>query len=210
MNNVSGVNAYQKSVETVKAEQINNKTSVKPENTTNTEKTATEAVKYEKNKALEGLSTYDRTGKPLNPETIEKMKQEAEMHYSNMIETIKQMIVKQGSESGAKINTDFLSKINQDKFMAEGVETSTDINDPNNYWSAEQTSDRIVEFAKQISGGDTSKYEQLKAAIEKGFEAAAGYFKEMPDITSKTHDMVMQKLDEWAGKSEVEETQAIS
>lgn len=65
--------------------------------------------------------------------------------------------------------------------------------------SAAKVSDRIVEFAKAISGGDRSKLDQLKAAIDDGFAAAQGVLgRELPEVSRQTYKMVMAKLDDWA------------
>jgi len=70
-------------------------------------------------------------------------------------------------------------------------------------FSVENTSDRIVDFAKAISGGDKSKLEALRAAIQKGYEDAKEAFGgSLPDISQKTLDMTMKKLDDWAGSAE--------
>lgn len=64
-------------------------------------------------------------------------------------------------------------------------------------------SDRIVKFAIAISGGDKTKLDMLKSAIEKGFEQARKALGgTLPDICNQTHDEVMKKLDEWAGTDE--------
>ena len=66
-------------------------------------------------------------------------------------------------------------------------------------------SDRIVDFAIAVSGGDTSKLGELKAAIDKGFEKARDAFGgTLPDICNRTYDEVMRKLDDWAGATESE------
>ncbi len=63
-------------------------------------------------------------------------------------------------------------------------------------------SDRIVSFAIAISGDDPSKLDELKKAIDKGFEQARRAFGcELPEICSKTYDEIMRKLDEWAGRT---------
>lgn len=68
------------------------------------------------------------------------------------------------------------------------------------YWGIDQTSTRIVEMAVANAGGDTEKVDQIKAAIDKGFdmakEALGGT---LPDISLGTYDAVMEKLDAWAG-----------
>lgn len=67
--------------------------------------------------------------------------------------------------------------------------------------SPEKVSNRIVDFTKAISGGDKEKHETLKAAIKEGFEQVEKALgQELPEISSKTYDLVMQKLDEWVNK----------
>ncbi|QGU00421.1 hypothetical protein SYNTR_1827 [Candidatus Syntrophocurvum alkaliphilum] len=63
--------------------------------------------------------------------------------------------------------------------------------------SAEKVSDRIVDFAKAISGGDKDKIELLKDAIKQGFEAASAALGGLPEVSEQTYDLVMQKLDAW-------------
>ena len=40
------------------------------------------------------------------------------------------------------------------------------------YWGVNQTSDRIIDFAKALTGGDPDKIEDMRAAFEKGFKKA--------------------------------------
>lgn len=66
-------------------------------------------------------------------------------------------------------------------------------------WGVEAVSQRIVDFAKAISGGDKSKLAELKAAIDQGFaQAADALGGDLPDICNDTYDAIMRKLDEWA------------
>jgi len=72
-------------------------------------------------------------------------------------------------------------------------------------YGVQAVSDRIVDFAIAVSGNDTAKLEELKAAIDKGFENAREAFGgTLPDICNRTYDEVMRKLDEWAGAAETE------
>jgi len=67
------------------------------------------------------------------------------------------------------------------------------------YFGVEQTSDRIVQFAISLGGNDPERLEEIKAGIEKGFQMAAKVLGGiLPDISMKTHDAVMDKLDAWA------------
>ena len=67
------------------------------------------------------------------------------------------------------------------------------------YLGVEQTSDRIVQFALSLIGNDPDLLEEIKASIDKGFEMAASALGgTLPDISMKTYDAVMDKLDAWA------------
>ncbi|UTG93710.1 hypothetical protein [Geobacter sulfurreducens] len=73
------------------------------------------------------------------------------------------------------------------------------------YWGVEQTSDRIVEFATSLAGGDPALLEKIKEGVVKGFEMAKKDFDmELPEISRKTFEAVMRKLDEWAQQAGAE------
>ncbi len=66
------------------------------------------------------------------------------------------------------------------------------------YWGVEQTSDRLVSMAIALSGGDTEKADEMKAAITKGFEkATAAWGEKLPQISQDTYDAAMRKMDDW-------------
>jgi len=67
------------------------------------------------------------------------------------------------------------------------------------YLGVEQTSDRIVQFALSISGNDPERLEEIKESIDKGFRMASKALGGiLPDISIKTYDAVMNKLNAWA------------
>jgi gas vesicle protein len=74
------------------------------------------------------------------------------------------------------------------------------------YWNAENTSQRIVDFAVQFldayKGSGEEFLNTIKSAIEEGFKQAKDLLGDLPDkvnnLVSDTHDLVMQKLDKWA------------
>ncbi len=71
------------------------------------------------------------------------------------------------------------------------------------YFGVEQTSDRIVDFAINAFGNDPTKLQQMKDAIEKGFsEAQQAFGGTLPEISQKTHDAIMEKLDAFALQSD--------
>ncbi len=67
------------------------------------------------------------------------------------------------------------------------------------YWSAEETSDRLVDFAKALSGNNPEKAEMLKDAFEKAFKEIEEMFGgELPQLSYDTFDKTMEKFDLWA------------
>ncbi len=67
------------------------------------------------------------------------------------------------------------------------------------YFGVDKTSERIVQFAISLNGNDPAKLKEIKAGIEKGFKMAAKALGgTLPDISIKTYNRVMEKLDVWA------------
>ena len=75
------------------------------------------------------------------------------------------------------------------------------------YFGVEQTSDRIVDFAIGIAGGDTARIDAIKEGIDKGFNEAKQAFGDwLPDISYATYDKVMEKLDAWVSATTAEQS----
>jgi len=67
------------------------------------------------------------------------------------------------------------------------------------YFGVDQTSDRIVDFAKGISGNDPTRLDAILQGIEKGFnEALEAFGGWLPEISHTTYDTVLEKLNNWA------------
>ena len=65
------------------------------------------------------------------------------------------------------------------------------------YWGVEKTSDRILDFAKALSGGDKDKADELLNAFKKGFSQATGAWGDkLPSICQDTYDAVLKKFDD--------------
>ncbi len=66
------------------------------------------------------------------------------------------------------------------------------------YFGVDQTSDRIVNFATALAGGDPTKIDAIKQGVENGYqEALKAFGGTLPDISHQTYDAVMTKLDTW-------------
>jgi hypothetical protein len=90
-------------------------------------------------------------------------------------------------------------KINLDELSQE---EATELVSDDGYFGIEQTSDRIVDFAVGVAGGDPTRIDAIKAGVEQGFnEALEAFGGWLPDISYDTYDAVMNKLDAWVGES---------
>ncbi len=85
-------------------------------------------------------------------------------------------------------------------------EEATELIAEDGYFGVDQTSDRIVDFAVGIAGGDPTRLDAIKEGVEKGFNEALEAFNGwLPDISYDTFDAVMNKLDTWADVDSVEQ-----
>ena len=136
------------------------------------------------------------------------MKRDTEQRTAQLKSLVEKMMTSQGSKIGqANDMWRFLAKGNFTVSADVKAQAQADIAE-DGYWGVKQTSDRIVEFAKALTGGDSSKAEEMRAAFEKGFKAATGAWgSKLPDISQQTYDAVMDKFDEWAGKKTDETTE---
>ncbi len=73
------------------------------------------------------------------------------------------------------------------------------------FWGVKQTSERAIEFAKALSGGDPSKIAMLKNSIEEGYKAAEkAWGGELPEISKRTQEATLKGLDDWAKEASQE------
>ncbi|NLG17068.1 MAG: DUF5610 domain-containing protein [Fibrobacter sp.] len=131
-------------------------------------------------------------GPDMSPEQVDKL-----------IAFAKEQIQKMREELVSQI----LESVNgkEDKNDVKKVKETPEIEVPE-YWNAENTSQRIVDFATSFfdafQGAGADFLDTIKGAIEKGFEEAFEILGPLPEavseLTGSTYDLVMQKLDNWA------------
>ncbi len=80
---------------------------------------------------------------------------------------------------------------------------------PGGEYSAEAVSGRILDMAKALAGDDATKIDGLRAAVEKGFQAAGVELGgKLPSLCNDTYDLVMKGFDDWKKSfSQSEETE---
>jgi len=70
------------------------------------------------------------------------------------------------------------------------------------FWGVKQTSARAIEFAKALSGGDSSKVALLRDAIEEGYRAAEkAWGGELPEICKQTEEATLKGLNDWVNEA---------
>ncbi len=87
----------------------------------------------------------------------------------------------------------------------EDIDKAKELTSEDGYYGVKQTSERILGFAKALSGGDVEKAEELRDAVTQAFEEVAdmwGGMENAPQLTKDTYDAVMQGFDEWVGIQE--------
>lgn len=141
----------------------------------------------------------------VDTDTIAKLKADADARFSQLQGIVEKLISKQGKASeNASIWSQFRQGIQDGSIQVDeetAKQAAEDVSE-DGYWGVKQTSERILDFAKAISGGDSAMAEKMRSAIEKGFkEASKLWGGDLPDISQKTYDAVMQGIDDW--KNEV-------
>lgn len=154
-------------------------------------------VIYEPSKETEAASTK----KTYTPDTnlINKLKADAEARTAQLRSLVEQMMGKQVNAYGqANDIWQFLREGNYTVDPAVKAQAQADIAE-DGYWGVNQTSDRIIQFATALTGGDPDKIEEMRDAFKKGFEQAEKTWGgSLPEISQKTYDAVMEKFDKLA------------
>ncbi len=136
-------------------------------------------------------------------DVVARLKKDAEQRTSQLKSLVQQMMGNQGAKIGqADDMWKFLAKGDFTVSPEVKAKAQADIAD-DGYWGVEQTSDRIIDFAKALVGDDPEQAEKMRAAFEKGFKAATkSWGSKLPDISQRTYQAVMDKFDDWAGVKE--------
>lgn len=163
------------------------------------------AAVYEKSDASSSpASTYNTSKPKVDQTTIDKLKADAEARYSQLKSLVEKLMSKQGETYKYATLSDLMKGVQSGEVSVDAetiAQAKKDVAE-DGYWGVEQTADRIVSFAKALTGGDTSKVEDMRKAIEEGYKAAAKVWgDELPEISQKTHDRVNELLDEWAAEA---------
>jgi len=155
---------------------------------------------------LDSIELGTATSEDIGTYTVDRKKiNEIKQDFARNTESFKKMVEAMIEKQGKKVNQVL-------KDLAEGKEVDITVDSEtqaaaqeaiseDGYFGVNKTSERIIDFAKALSGGDKSKLETLRNAFKEGFESAKEAFGgELPEISQQTYDKVMQGFDDWASE----------
>ena len=177
-------------------------------------KTETKGVVYEKSEeksdsskkatySVNKMSAEDRAA------LVQQLKADEKSRQDQLTSLVQQMMTKQGVAIGTADDMwKFLAKGDFTVSADVKAQAQADIAD-DGYWGVEQTSDRILDFAKALSGDDPDKADAMLEAFKKGFEQATkAWGDKLPDISQRTNDAVVEKFNKWKNGTEDASTEA--
>ena len=154
-------------------------------------KEETAAVYEPSGKAAEGEKVYKT-----NTEVVNMLKSEAENRAASLKSLVEKLMGQQATRFGEA--TDIWSFLRSGEYEVDPetkAQAQKDIAE-DGYWGVEKTSERIVQFATALTGGDPDKLDMMVDAFKKGYaQAEKTWGGELPEISKKTFDAVLEKFD---------------
>ena len=141
------------------------------------------------------------TKKTYTPNTalVQQLKADAGARISQL-RSLGEKLISGQADSYGKAN-DIWSFLREGSFTvdpATKAQAQEDISE-DGYWGVKQTSQRILDFATALTGGDPSKIEEMRSAFQKGYkQAEKTWGGKLPDISQQTYDAVMKGFDDMA------------
>ena len=147
------------------------------------EETAKEAAEANKNKIAD-------------PDLVAKLKADADARVAQFKALVEQLISKQANAYGNA--NDIWAFLREGNFTVDPetkAQAQADIAE-DGYWGVEQTSDRIIDFAKALAGDDPEKLNKMLDSFKEGYkQAEKTWGGELPEISKRTFDAVLKKFD---------------
>lgn len=177
----------------------NNSTANNSKKTDNTNSSASAA--FTKDAAVYEASDKTTAKQKSNAAIVAKMKQDLADRTSKMQNLVADMFAKQGQTFAS--SSDMIKALANGNLQvdeATAAQAKEDISE-DGYWGVKQTSERIFDFAKALSGGDEDKMRDMLDAFKKGYEKATGAWgKELPSLCQDTYDAVEAKFKDYFGE----------
>lgn len=196
---INEINASQRYGTTAAIKSANQTAANKADSTSQTEQSAKVDTVEIGSKKESSVVYSNIKNKKLDETDIAKLKAQADATTENLRRLVQELILKQNKDykaTDANSSEDVLAGLG---ITTEDVDAAKEAISEDGEFGVKAVSDRLVDFAIAVSGGDKSKLSELVSAIDEGFsqakEALGG---ELPSISQQTYDETMRKLNEWA------------
>lgn len=156
-----------------------------------------EAVVFEKSEEKKKASTNQIYNKDA---VVAKLKADQQSRLDSLQSLVSKLLNKQGSTFDLANGTGLAAKFREAAKNADPdtIKAAKESIGEDGYWGVNQTSDRLVSMAIALSGGDTTKADEMMAAIEKGYKQATNAWGEkLPQICQDTMEATRQKMNDW-------------
>ena len=169
--------------------------------TSSSKSEVSEAAVYEKS---DETATEPKIYTKGNSETIARLKKEAEERTASMRSLVEKMMAGQNKaiqnagildfENGTNLAEIFKNlEVDEETRLQAQKDTAED-----GYWGAEQTSERILEFAKGLAGDDPELAKKMLDAVKQGFEEAGkAWGEDLPELSQNTMKLTLEKVNKW-------------
>ena len=148
---------------------------------------------------IQPVDTFTRSVEgAANPAEIQRLWNETD-HMANAIRTLVSAAL--GSANGTGQGFWANRSVNINLSEADRAKAQELISEEG-FFGVKQTTDRIMSFAKALVGEGASEkqIENMRAAVQKGFDQVAkmfGGFDKLPQVTRDTYDAIMKAFDQW-------------
>lgn len=207
MNTIGNINNPQNNTNLTELNKKNKSNGPVDEKAKSQEKPETKAANYTSNETP-AKASY----KP-DMEKVRAMKEETDQRLIDLFrDTVKGGALKQLGGLRGYLQRLISGESTEDDLALElGIEITPEAIDKakvdvaeDGYWGAKATSDRFLEFAKALSGGDPGKADMLLDAVKAGYEEAEAIWGgELPSLSKETLDLTIKKFEAWRDGKEV-------
>ena len=165
---------------------------------------AEEAAKNGASAVTPDVDTFEKTQKTDNEAGVQKrltadplkaIQDQQTASFQNMLSSMLTSQAKKSKLATNGISADLFSDLTitpEQKLAAEQAISE------DGEWGVNAVATRIVDMAMSLTGGDSSKVAEMRAAVEKGFKQATGQWgTSLPSICNDTHDEINRRFDYW-------------
>lgn len=164
---------------------------------TSAAKTKTDTSAKSTDKAADSGVIYEKSSSVDRNALVAKMKADSEQRINQLKSLVEDLMTTQAGK--ANNLADLYRNLNPDP---ETIKKAQEEISENGYWGVKQTSERIFEFAKALSGGDDDKMEEMLEAFKKGFkQATKAWGEELPGISGDTYDAVLERFEAYKNRA---------